>query len=381
MISFLQLALAHSAHWEVYLASFVLGAGVGFAFASMANLIVEAVRADQTGCRDRHERGHADDRRRRRRPGRGEHPGREHRRRRVSRRSSGYTVSFLFMAAMLAAAVVASFAVPGRVRGRAHQVSLGSRRHRWTEVRVTPRFAQIALCTTDVPRSVQLYTEVFGFADAGGRALWGERIARMQALGDDTAFVFWWLVGRQDMLQLELFHHTTPRQRAVARQGAERPRLVAIRDRRAGLRSCPGAARRPRDRAPLRAAHPRRPAASLLPRPLHRRRRRGAGGGRGHSRRDQAAVLRPRPAPSSTRRSRCPTSPSRGASSSRRSASPRSRRPSSTRRSSRRSGASRARGGRASWPAAATCTSRSSPTASLPGDRSPTTTCSATAAS
>jgi catechol 2,3-dioxygenase-like lactoylglutathione lyase family enzyme len=38
----------------------------------------------------------------------------------------------------------------------------------------------------------------------------------MQALGDDTAFVFWWLVGRQDMLQLELFHHTTPRQRVVA---------------------------------------------------------------------------------------------------------------------------------------------------------------------
>jgi catechol 2,3-dioxygenase-like lactoylglutathione lyase family enzyme len=81
---------------------------------------------------------------------------------------------------------------------------------------VTPRFAQIALCTTDVPRSVQLYTEVFGFADAGGRALWGERIARMQGLGDDTAFVFWWLVGRQDLMQLELFHHTTPPQRAVA---------------------------------------------------------------------------------------------------------------------------------------------------------------------
>ena len=80
---------------------------------------------------------------------------------------------------------------------------------------MTPRFAQIALCTTDVPRSVQLYSEVFGFADAGGRALWGERIARMQGLGDDCAFVFWWLVGRQDLMQLELFHHTTPPQRAA----------------------------------------------------------------------------------------------------------------------------------------------------------------------
>ena len=41
--------LAHTAHWQVYLASSLLGVGVGFAFASMANLIVEAVRPDQTG--------------------------------------------------------------------------------------------------------------------------------------------------------------------------------------------------------------------------------------------------------------------------------------------------------------------------------------------
>jgi catechol 2,3-dioxygenase-like lactoylglutathione lyase family enzyme len=81
---------------------------------------------------------------------------------------------------------------------------------------VAPQLAQIALCTTDVPRSVQLYTEAFGFAEAGGKVLWGERVARIQALGDDTAFVLWWLVGRQDLVQLEFFHHTTPRQRAIA---------------------------------------------------------------------------------------------------------------------------------------------------------------------
>ena len=102
----------------------VLGVGVGFAFASMANLIVEAVRADQTGVATgmnavmRTIGGAvggqvaasilaasvaADG-----------YPG-----------DSGYTVAFLFMTAVLAAAVVASFAVPGRVRGRAaHQVSL-----------------------------------------------------------------------------------------------------------------------------------------------------------------------------------------------------------------------------------------------------------------
>src|SRR5262249_30026814 len=46
--AFVVLATA-SARWEVYLAATLVGAGVGFAFASMANLIVEAVPAEQTG--------------------------------------------------------------------------------------------------------------------------------------------------------------------------------------------------------------------------------------------------------------------------------------------------------------------------------------------
>jgi EmrB/QacA subfamily drug resistance transporter len=47
--SFALLASAHHRHWEIYLASALLGIGVGFAFAAMANLIVEAVPPDQTG--------------------------------------------------------------------------------------------------------------------------------------------------------------------------------------------------------------------------------------------------------------------------------------------------------------------------------------------
>jgi EmrB/QacA subfamily drug resistance transporter len=43
------LAAAHDAHWEIYSAMLVLGVGIGFAFASMANLIVEAVPGNQTG--------------------------------------------------------------------------------------------------------------------------------------------------------------------------------------------------------------------------------------------------------------------------------------------------------------------------------------------
>jgi catechol 2,3-dioxygenase-like lactoylglutathione lyase family enzyme len=81
---------------------------------------------------------------------------------------------------------------------------------------VQPQLAQIALCSTDVPRSVQLYTEAFGFAESGSKVLWGERVARIQGLGGDAAFTLWWLVGRQDLVQLEFFHHSTPPQRAVA---------------------------------------------------------------------------------------------------------------------------------------------------------------------
>jgi MFS family permease len=46
---FFILALAHDSDWQIYAAMGVMGIGIGFAFASMANLIVEAVPAEQTG--------------------------------------------------------------------------------------------------------------------------------------------------------------------------------------------------------------------------------------------------------------------------------------------------------------------------------------------
>jgi catechol 2,3-dioxygenase-like lactoylglutathione lyase family enzyme len=82
------------------------------------------------------------------------------------------------------------------------------------------QLCQIALCTADLPQSLRLYTEVFGFADAGTRVLWGPRIAQIQQLGDDCAFTIQWLVGRQDLVQLELFNHTVPPQRErIAERG------------------------------------------------------------------------------------------------------------------------------------------------------------------
>jgi EmrB/QacA subfamily drug resistance transporter len=48
-IAFVLLAVAHSAMWQIYVATLIMGIGIGFAFASMANLIVEAVPVEQTG--------------------------------------------------------------------------------------------------------------------------------------------------------------------------------------------------------------------------------------------------------------------------------------------------------------------------------------------
>jgi EmrB/QacA subfamily drug resistance transporter len=47
--AFLELALAHSERWQIYLGSLLLGAGIGLAFASMATLIVDAVPQTMTG--------------------------------------------------------------------------------------------------------------------------------------------------------------------------------------------------------------------------------------------------------------------------------------------------------------------------------------------
>ncbi|KXF56471.1 hypothetical protein AXA44_34590 [Rhodococcus sp. SC4] len=74
---------------------------------------------------------------------------------------------------------------------------------------------QIAMCTNAIGRSVRLYTEVFGFAEASGEVLYGEGLARMQAVGNTTTCLGWWLLARQPFIQLELFQHEVPRQRPL----------------------------------------------------------------------------------------------------------------------------------------------------------------------
>ena len=47
--SFVFLAVAHDERWMIYFGTTLLGLGIGFSFAAMANLIVEAVNQSQTG--------------------------------------------------------------------------------------------------------------------------------------------------------------------------------------------------------------------------------------------------------------------------------------------------------------------------------------------
>ena len=48
-LAWVVLAIAHSSSWEIYVVTFIMGLGIGLAFASMVNVIVESVRPDQTG--------------------------------------------------------------------------------------------------------------------------------------------------------------------------------------------------------------------------------------------------------------------------------------------------------------------------------------------
>lgn len=79
------------------------------------------------------------------------------------------------------------------------------------------KLIQVALCTSNMPQTIRTFVEVFGFDSAGGRPRWGAHASRLQELpsGDATAAMLWWLIGRQEFGgQIELFHHSSPPQRA-----------------------------------------------------------------------------------------------------------------------------------------------------------------------
>jgi catechol 2,3-dioxygenase-like lactoylglutathione lyase family enzyme len=78
-----------------------------------------------------------------------------------------------------------------------------------------PALAQLGLCSDDIASTVRLYSEAYGFADAGSHVFWGRYLGEIQRLGDDATCLLWWMVGRQARVQLELFNHVKPPQRPL----------------------------------------------------------------------------------------------------------------------------------------------------------------------
>src|SRR5690606_10250117 len=75
-----------------------------------------------------------------------------------------------------------------------------------------PRLLQVALSTANLSGSLRLFSELFGFENAGGTAAWGNVLA-MQQLPPETHCLVWWLVGATPLQQIELFQYGFPEQR------------------------------------------------------------------------------------------------------------------------------------------------------------------------
>ena len=72
-----------------------------------------------------------------------------------------------------------------------------------------PGVAQFAVSTSDMPRAAQLYCDVIGCLKAGGLLIWGDFLATLQKVPDPAA-ALWWVIDRQDFVQLEVWGYTRP---------------------------------------------------------------------------------------------------------------------------------------------------------------------------
>ena len=73
---------------------------------------------------------------------------------------------------------------------------------------------QLGMNSSDIPGSLRLYSEAFGFRNAGAQGLWGPMIG-VQGLDPSSRAIIWWMVGAQNFFQLEFFSHSHPAQRPI----------------------------------------------------------------------------------------------------------------------------------------------------------------------
>ncbi len=78
-----------------------------------------------------------------------------------------------------------------------------------------PNILQVVLGSDDLPFCKHLYGSVFGFAGAGERLIYSEHNGRAMGLGARGGASVLYMVGRQELLQLEFWTHTTPPQRPL----------------------------------------------------------------------------------------------------------------------------------------------------------------------
>jgi catechol 2,3-dioxygenase-like lactoylglutathione lyase family enzyme len=78
-----------------------------------------------------------------------------------------------------------------------------------------PSIIQIVLGSNNLPLCKHFYTTVFGFAGAGERLIYSEHNGQVMGLGRWGGATVLYMVGRQELMQLEFWTHTTPPQRPL----------------------------------------------------------------------------------------------------------------------------------------------------------------------
>lgn len=75
-----------------------------------------------------------------------------------------------------------------------------------------PNIVQIVLGSDNLPFAKHLYSSVFGFATGGERLIYSRHNGQVMGLGDWGGATVLYMVGRQELMQLEFWTHTTPPQ-------------------------------------------------------------------------------------------------------------------------------------------------------------------------
>ncbi len=81
---------------------------------------------------------------------------------------------------------------------------------------IRPNIIQLVLGSDNLPFCKYLYASALGFAGAGERLIYSTHNGEVMALGPRGGAMVAYMVGRQELMQLEFWTHTTPPQRPLS---------------------------------------------------------------------------------------------------------------------------------------------------------------------